>query len=187
MEPSVRQKALSGLKAVFPTDDKRATLIRNSQSTIVLFVIEGIKEVMDNTSKSLLDDTTDANANVVFASLLLLGEMLRVSQDCHKSVLDFLNDVKYGAKLLPQRPMPKNALLARTPKARSAVLRLLKDVVELCPMTTKRHQMISQAVAASMLDPDSFVCTHNWAFPHLVQDHRTGFGQHGTQILRHSD
>lgn len=159
MEASVKQCATEAFHQCFAVD-KRPVVIQKYSKEASTALIELLKEV-GKEPKPLLDDATDPKANAVFSSFGALVMLMKHSPDCHKGVIDFVSSQAIVA-FLPQRPMPKSALLLRTPKARSAVLQLLREVADVCPLDAKRHTLIGNALCAAISDTDCNVCLRCW-------------------------
>ncbi|CUE71407.1 Hypothetical protein, putative, partial [Bodo saltans] len=178
MESAVRTSATAAFHECFP-EDKRTAVVVKFATDAATFSIERIKDICDTCTKPLLDDTADPKSNMVYSSLGALSMLMRQAPATHSSVLEFIGSTRFAKSLAPARTLGKNALLLRTPRARSAVLALLKDVVDLCPLDAKRHNQIAAAVSSSLFDCDVSVARKTW-------DLLCGWAKkHGNEATRH--
>ncbi|KAG5478159.1 hypothetical protein CUR178_04871 [Leishmania enriettii] len=160
MEASVCRAASAAFDAAF-TAEKKMRMLQQLMEAIMTSLRTAVEEVMA-LKKPLQDDSLDPNANKIFAALKSMGYMIKQVSAAQTAVLKFVQDPQLFGVLLPPREAPKSYLLARTPLARSAVLALLRDVVAFCPASPKIHQLVSQALFGSILDPNVAMASRSW-------------------------
>lgn len=160
IEPCVRQSAVAAFEGCF-AEDKRLPALQRYATDAVAYVLDSLG-VLAAETKPLLDDAADPRANVVYACFGALSQVMRAAPAAHKAILDFVSGPAFAKAFAPHKNPGKSSLLLRCPRARSSVLSLLRDVVELCPMVDKRHDMVISAVTASLGDSDATVALKLW-------------------------
>ncbi|CAC9490938.1 conserved hypothetical protein [Leishmania infantum JPCM5] len=160
METAVSQAAAAAFDAAFPAE-KKTLMLQQFMDAIMVSLRTAVEEVMAS-KKPLQDDSLDPNANRIYAALKSMGYMVKQVSAAQTAVLKFVQDPQLLGALLPPREAPKSYLLVKTPLARSAVLALLRDVVSFCPATPKVHQLVSQALFGSILDPNVAMASRTW-------------------------
>ncbi|TPP44845.1 hypothetical protein CGC20_11615 [Leishmania donovani] len=160
METAVCQAAAAAFDAAFPAE-KKTLMLQQFMDAIMVSLRTAVEEVMAS-KKPLQDDSLDPNANRIYAALKSMGYMVKQVSAAQTAVLKFVQDPQLLGALLPPREAPKSYLLVKTPLARSAVLALLRDVVSFCPATPKVHQLVSQALFGSILDPNVAMASRTW-------------------------
>ncbi|CBZ27355.1 conserved hypothetical protein [Leishmania mexicana MHOM/GT/2001/U1103] len=160
METSVCQAAAAAFDAAFPAE-KKTLMLQQLMDAVMVSLRTAVEEVMAS-KKPLQDDSLDHNANKIYAALKSMGYMIKQVSAAQTEVLKFVQDPQLLGALLPPREAPKSYLLVKTPLARSAVLALLRDVVSFCPASPKIHQLVSQALFGSILDPNVAMASRTW-------------------------
>ncbi|CAG9574496.1 conserved hypothetical protein [Leishmania major strain Friedlin] len=160
METAVCQAAAAAFDVAFPAE-KKTLMLQQLMDAIMVSLRTAVEEVMAS-KKPLQDDALDPNANKIYAALKSMGYMVKQVSAAQTAVLKFVLDPQLYGALLPPREAPKSYLLVKTPLARSAVLALLRDVVSFCPASPKVHQLVSQALFGSILDPNVAMALRTW-------------------------
>lgn len=182
MEAPVRHEAKEAFEATF-TAEKRPAMLLMYKDDILRTIFASVSDIALS-GKQLQDDQLDARANTLFSALRAMGFMIKHVVQTQTAVLNFILENAAFMKALPSWPPVKGYIAERTPLVRSASLSLLRDVTAVCPVTTRVHQLIAQAVSGSIMDTNPTVAERVWelllfwcrvSVPDLITSMQSGF------------
>ncbi|CCW66085.1 unnamed protein product [Phytomonas sp. Hart1] len=160
-EPAVRMEAQTAFEATFKTEKQHQMMLRYKDD-ILSGILAVISDIVDKDGTPLLDDSLDRRSNLLFSALSGMGYMVKQINASQDAVMSFVLDNSSFERLLPTRPLPKGYMLAKTPFVRSSVLSLLRDMVSICPCTSKLHRLVAQAIHGSILEKDATIASRVW-------------------------